>query len=107
MGIFSSLFSAKSKKDEGVDNYPSWAVNPDQIKKFVELLVAMAKKKNIPERFVQGLIANDYGADALMITAGVWEQKGASFTDQARAVMDRIERYWSNSDVSTKKLFSK
>ena len=106
MGIFGNLFSGKNKKDEGIDNYPSWSTNPDQTKRFVGLLVVIAKKKNIPEKFVQGTITNDYGMDVLMFTAGVMEQQGASFEEQSIAVMDRIERYWLNADTTTKKLFS-
>lgn len=94
MGLFSSLFGGK-KSDAP---YPSWVSNQDIMKEFISALKEMAKRKNIPEKFLQGVMTHEWTQNKLLFIAGLMEKQCASFEDQTLAVMDHIEKYWSNTD---------
>lgn len=94
MGLFSSLFGG-NKSDAP---YPSWVSNQDKMKEFISALKEMAKRKNIPEKFLQGVMTHEYSQNKLLFVAGIKEQLGASFDDQILSVMEHVEKYWSNMD---------
>ena len=75
MGLFSSLFG-KKKQDE--PPYPSWVNDSVKMEAFLSTLQAQVEQKNIPEKFLAGIMTNDYGRNKLLFTAGLMEQHGAS-----------------------------
>lgn len=85
--------------------YPSWVSNKDRMEEFAAMLNAGARRKSIPEKFVGGVMTNELSQNKLLFTAGLMEQQGASFEEQTLAVLDHIERYWSNMDLTDKKSF--
>ena len=91
MGLFSSLFGRK-KQDE--QPYPSWVNDSVKMQAFLATLQAQVEQKNIPEKFLAGVMTNDYGRNKLLFTAGLMEQHGASYDDQVKAVVGHIEKYW-------------
>ncbi len=95
MGLLGSLFGKKEKNDPP---YPSWASDSEKLDSFISTLKEKAKQKGIPEKFLGGVMTNEYGRDKLFFTAGLMEQHGASYDDQVKAVIDHIEKYWSNMD---------
>lgn len=95
MGLFSNLFG-KKKEDE--PPYPSWASDNVKMQAFISTLKEQAKQRNIPEKFLGGVMTNEYGRNKLLFTAGLMEQHGSSYDEQVKAVIDHIEKYWSNTD---------
>lgn len=95
MGLFSSLFG-KKKQDE--PPYPSWVNDSVKMEAFLSTLQAQVEQKNIPEKFLAGIMTNDYGRNKLLFTAGLMEQHGASYDDQVKAIVSHIEKYWLNTD---------
>lgn len=95
MGLFSSLFGGK-KEDE--PPYPSWAGDSAKMQGFISTLKERAKDKNIPEKFLGGIMTTEYSQNKLLFTAGIMEKQGSSYEEQVKAVMDHIERYWANTD---------
>lgn len=95
MGLFSSLFG-KKKQDE--PPYPSWASDSTKMTAFISTLKEKAKQRDIPEKFLGGVMTNEYGLNKLLFTAGLMEQHGASYEEQVKVVIDNIEKYWSNMD---------
>ena len=69
------------------------------------MLNAVAKRKGIPEKFVGGIMTNELSQDKLLFIAGLMEQQGASFEEQVLAVLEHVERYWSNMDLIDKNNF--
>lgn len=92
-------------KEGGSALYPSWYTNKGRMEEFVVMLNASAKRKSLPERFVRGVMTNDFSHNKLFFIAGLMEQQGASFEEQTMAVMDHIEKYWSNMDLNDKNNF--
>ena len=43
-------------------------------------------------------MTNEYSQNKLMFTADLMEQNGATYDEQVTAVIDHIEKYWSNTD---------
>jgi hypothetical protein len=95
MGLFSSLFG-KKKQDE--PPYPSWASDSTKMQGFISTLKEKAKQRDIPEKFLGGVMTNEYSQNKLLFTAGLLEQNGASYDEQVKAVIDHVEKYWSNTD---------
>ena len=95
MGLFSSLFG-KKKEDE--PPYPSWASDGIKMQKFILTLKEQAKKRDIPEKFLGGVMTNEYSQNKLLFTAGLMEQQGFSYNEQVQAVIEHVEKYWSNID---------
>ncbi|MFT6909604.1 MAG: hypothetical protein ACJAS1_006327 [Oleiphilaceae bacterium] len=96
MGLFSSLFGRKKKQE--VAPYPSWAGDSAKMQEFLSTIKELAKHENIPEKFLLGIMTNDYAQDKVLFIAGIMEQQGSSYKEQVKASMDHIERYWSNTD---------
>ena len=101
MGLLSGLFGHKKSKKEYdiVIEFPSWAGNggKSRINEFANLLKVMAHMKNIPEKFVNGIMTHPLSGDKLLVIAGIKEREGASFDEQTLAVLNKIEIYWLNT----------
>jgi len=95
MGLFSSLFG-KKKQDE--PPYPTWASDSAKMQGFISTLKEKAKQRDIPEKFLKGVITNEYSQNKLLFTAGLMEKNGSSYDEQVKAVIDHIDKYWSNTD---------
>lgn len=54
---------------------------------------------------VAGTVTNDYSQNKLLFTAGLMERQGTSLEEQTMAMMDHIEKYWKNMDLSDQKMF--
>ena len=85
--------------------YPSWFFNQNRIEEFSDLLKIGAKRKSIPEKFLRGLMENDFSRKKLLFTAGLMENKGSSFEEQILAVLEQVEKYWLNMDAYEKRTF--
>lgn len=95
MGLFGRLFGGKKQNEPP---YPSWAGDSKKMKEFIYTLKDMAKKRGIPEKFIGGVMTNEYSQNKLLFTAGLMEKNGSSYDDQVNAVIEHIEKYWSNID---------
>ena len=98
MGFFSKLFGKKEPVEQEPP-YPSWVLDQSKMQDFENTLKQMEKKRNIPEKFIYGLMENDYSRDKLLFTAGLLEKiQGATFDQQIKAICDQAEKYWNNMD---------
>ena len=98
MGFFSKLFGKKEPVEQEPP-YPSWVLDQSKMQDFANTLKQMARERNIPEKFIYGLMENDYSRDKLLFTAGLLEKiQGATFDQQIKAICDQAEKYWNNMD---------
>jgi hypothetical protein len=97
MGLISSLFGKKEPEEQEAP-YPSWVSDNDKMGEFISELKEMSKLKSIPEKFLQGVLTHEWSQNKLLFIAGLNEQQGASFETQILAVMEHVEKYWSNTD---------
>lgn len=95
MGFFGSLFG---KKKQNEPPYPSWASDSAKMQAFISTLKEKAKQRNIPEKFLGGVMTNEYSQNKLLFTAGLMERNGSSYEEQVKATIDHVEKYWSNID---------
>ena len=73
MGFFSKLFGKKEPVEQEPP-YPSWVLDQSKMQDFANTLKQMARERNIPEKFIYGLMENDYSRDKLLFTAGLLEK---------------------------------
>lgn len=95
MGLLGNLFG-KKKQDE--PPYPSWATDSAKFGTFALTLKEKVKQRGIPDKFLDGVMQDDYGRNKLLFMAGLMEQQGASFDEQVKAIIDHVGEYWSNMD---------
>ena len=94
MSFFSKVFG-KKKEEQDEPPYPSWGPNKEKMQEFASKLKEKMRNKNIPEKFLYGLMENEYSQNKLLFTAGLMERlHGASFDQQTDAVFNQIEKYW-------------
>jgi hypothetical protein len=94
MSFFSKILG-KKKQEQEEPPYPSWGPNKEKMQEFAFKLKEKMRNKNIPEKFLYGLMENEYSQNKLLFTAGLMEKHhGASFDEQTDAVFNQIEKYW-------------
>jgi hypothetical protein len=92
MGFLSKLFG---KKEQDEPPYPSWGPNRDKMQEFAFKLKEKMRGRDIPEKFLYGLMENEYSQGKLLFIAGLLEKHHkASFDEQTDAVFNQIEKYW-------------
>lgn len=86
-------------------SYPSWVSNGNRRDEFLAMIFADAKRKNIPETFVLGMMSTKEGRDKLMFIAGMMEEGRSSFEEQGMAASDMIIMSWSKIPHAQKQYF--
>jgi MFS-type transporter involved in bile tolerance (Atg22 family) len=72
MGLLSSLFGGNKQNEQPS---PSWATNKHKMKEFVSTLRELAKHQNIPDRFLQGVLTDEYGMNRILTHCGTYGAK--------------------------------
>nr|QJS05261.1 hypothetical protein [Psychrobacter sp.] len=81
-------------------SYPSWMSNKNRIEEFLGMIVAGAKRRNVPEYFLNPVISDKEHMKKLILAAGAMEQQGSSFEEQAMFVSDIIIEAWNREKHS-------
>lgn len=81
-------------------SYPTWMANQNRIEEFLGMIVAGAKRSNVPEYFLDPIISDKEHMKRLIFAAGAMEDQGSSFEEQAMFVSDIIVEAWNREKYS-------
>lgn len=93
-------FNSTENNGGFVGSYPSWMANKNRIEEFLGMIVAGAKRKNVPEYFLDPVISDKEHMKRLIFFAGAMEEQGSSFEEQAMFVSDIIIEAWNREKHS-------
>lgn len=76
---------------------PSWANDKEKALIFLETIQQLAMRQGVPRRFLQGLLSDINGANAIFLFAGAMEKEGALFFEQQEACAEKLVGTWNRT----------
>jgi hypothetical protein len=87
--------SSQAHSGHSKSGRPSWFSDKDEVEIFISVVLKFCARKNIPELYVSGLLAQEeFGQIFTSLVAGL-ERRGSSFIEQQMGAAEFIEAAWN------------